>query len=140
MGQQGKYFNNQTALGRYDMSLIFLGSSKRKNSQHIISVWRAFGKNVSPAKVSPLKESILRYIQTCHLWDTRVEMSPRGAIRLTPAFLKVSSLCHSSFFRLVELVEILASSICRAHVAVTLISDQCSVFLFLKSLCNSTPL
>lgn len=47
---------------------------------------RALGKNVSPTKASPLKESILCYIQTCHLWDTGVEMSPKGAIRLTPVF------------------------------------------------------
>lgn len=75
------------------------------------------GKNASPTGASPLKESRSCYMQTCHLWDTRVEMSPWGAIRATPGFLKKSPLSTAPHFSVFHSVEIQACNISPTHTA-----------------------
>ena len=79
----------------------------------------AEGRNVPTAEMSPPKDGVLRYIQTCHLWDSPVEMSLVGVIRelcsslkKTPTALLLSlPLSHPirlpSLFLFIQLVETL---------------------------------
>ena len=89
------------------------------------SVWDcvAHGRNVPTAEMSPPKDGVLRYIQTCHLWDSPVEMSLVGVIRelcsslkKTPSTLVLSlPLSHPirlpSLFLFIQLVETLDFSL-----------------------------
>lgn len=104
-------------------------------------VGRELGKNASPTKASPLKESVLCYIQTCHLWDTGVEMSPRGAIRLTPAFLKSLLSPPLLIFQNLGIGgNPSLQYLFRSHSSVTLIRNQLTFSCcFSKWLCNPTP-
>lgn len=104
---------------------------------------------MSPSKASPLKESRLRYIQTCHLWDTGVEMSPRGAIRLTPSFLKSLLSPPLLIFQTPGISRNPSSGVfcpffplpphTHTHSSVTLIRNQLTFSCLLETLCNSTP-